>query len=154
MPQWDLVVFKQTLTISGDAYHAGDVVGGLITIPVKNPQNQQAKGFIDTVNLIDTDNVGGAFKLWLFTASPTAILDHAAFEPVAADMRSVIGAPIAISTYSTANSLKTAETVLSPIKVFQLTGAAASLYGYLVADATPNFTNADALTLQIPLWLM
>ena len=137
-----LTVNKE-LTVDLDAYTAGDVVGGLLTFPVPAAIGG---GILNSVMLIDEDSEAEAYSLYLFDDIPSTIADDAAFAPTIADLRKLV-AKIDILSYVTVNSIDYCY-VPDINQVFgQLqTG---NLYGYLVAVATPDYTNADALYLRL-----
>ena len=51
------------LTVGTDAYTAGDVVGGMITINVESPGNG---GYISRVKITDDADQKEAYKLYVF----------------------------------------------------------------------------------------
>lgn len=140
-------------TIDTNAYSAGDVVGGLLTIPV-GPNGATLR----QVKLIDLDNEGAELSLYLFRSTPTAILDDAAFASnmTGADIRKLIDEPLvfAAADYNTINSLK------YQIKGGQVDGTGlgievrptdGNIYAYAVCTGTPTYA---ALTLfwQFTFW--
>ena len=136
------------LTVDTDAYTAGDVVGGLLSFDITGFVVQG--GFINKLVLIDEDNQSEPYKLYLFRSQPSTIADDAAFAPTIADMKllhTII--TIAAGDYSTVNSLASA---IKPKLTEDFHSTTNIMYGYLVCDATPDYTNAD--TLQITLHLV
>jgi hypothetical protein len=144
----------QTLTVSTEAYSAGDVVGGLITIPLDVVRLMPC-GFVDDVILLDADSVGASLSLYLFNSAPTTIADQAAFAPVIADLQRMIGdTGITLGTYTTLNSLDRCRVKLSSSDaLFGGPDNDGNLYAYLVAGATPTYTTASALRLGLGVWL-
>lgn len=146
MPITKFVDVEATVTPKNTAYDAGDVVGGLITFAIPGAAGG---GILNTVHLSEDDNEGAVLTLYLFRASPTAILDDAAFAPAIADLRKLVyvGA-IAAADYSTSNSLKFV-TIADINNAFAITGG--NLYGYLVCTATPTYaaTKKIYITLSI-----
>lgn len=149
---WQFRTIKVTPTISATAYSAGDVVGGLMTLPVQNAESGRASGYVARVQLVDKDNVGPAGKLYLFSEKPAVIADHAAFALAAADIAKFIGDPVAISSYDAIGTTKREEVALD--HVLEYNAADGNLYAYFVADATPDFANTDALTFLVHVGVM
>lgn len=149
---WQFKTVKVTPTISATAYSAGDVVGGLMTLPVKNAESGKASGFISRVQVVDEDGVGAAGKLYLFAEKPAVIADHAAFSLAVADWHKLIGDPVAFSTYDAIGTFKREQVNLNPELAFN--AADGNLYAYFVCDATPDFTKTTALTFLVHVGLM
>lgn len=140
-------------TIDTDAYTAGDVVGGLLTIPVGRG------GTLRQVRLVDNDNEGAELSLYLFRGTPTSIADDAAFATAftEADNRLLIDEPLvfAAADYITVNSEK------SQVKGGHNDGAGLgielipvdgeNIYGYAVCTATPTYA-ALKLFWQFSIW--
>ena len=149
---WQFRTIKLTPTISATQYSAGDVVGGLMTLPVENPESGKASGYISRVQVVDKDGVGAAGKLYVFSEKPAEIADHAAFTLDAANIAKMVGDPVAISSYDAIGSVKRAQVALD--NVLEFNAADGNLYAYFVADATPDFTNTDALTFLVHIGVM
>lgn len=149
---WRFKAVKVTPTISTTQYSANDVVGGLLTLPVRNDESGLASGFVMRVQVVDKDGVGAAGKLYVFSEKPAEIADHAAFSLEAADLAKLIGDPIAISTYDTIGNFKREQVKLDA--ELEYNAADGNLYAYFVADATPDFTNTDALTFLVHIGVM
>lgn len=149
---WQFRTIKLTPTISATQYSAGDVVGGLMTLPVKNEESGRTSGYISRVQVVDKDGVGAAGKLYVFSEKPAEIADHAAFALEIADWHKLIGDPIAISTYDTIGNFKREQVKLDA--ELEYNAADGNLYAYFVADATPDFTNTDALTFLVHIGVM
>ena len=130
------------LTVTLSAYTAVDVVGGLLEFDV---YSASGGGILNSIMLIDEDNQSEAYTLYIFDDTPSTIADAANFAPTIVDMRKLI-ATISISSYTTINSI--AYCYVDDInKVFgNLTKRV--LYAYLVAVATPDYVNADALYMR------
>ncbi|MCC6615944.1 MAG: hypothetical protein IT320_20910, partial [Anaerolineae bacterium] len=90
MAFYDTKPVDVTLTTDGSAKDAGDVVGGLITIPV-SPNGQHTSGNLRKVCITDDDAQAAALTLYLFDSAPSAILDDAAFTLTAANINKIIG---------------------------------------------------------------
>ena len=149
---WRFKAVKVTPTISTTQYSANDVVGGLLTLPVRNDESGLASGFVMRVQVVDKDGVGPAGKLYLFAEKPAALADHAAFSLAAADIAKLIGDPIAIPSYDEIGTVKRKEVALDVGQGYS--AGDGNLYGYFVADATPDFTNTDALTFLVHVAVM
>lgn len=132
------------LTVDTDAYTAGDVVGGLITLDVLDGGNG---GLVRRVMLVDDDNESAEFNLHLFDSAPTTIADDAAYAPVIGDLQKQVGT-INISSYTTynSNSIAIVEDIDIDYRVDNY------LYGYLVCVGTPTYTAATDLTLRVIVW--
>lgn len=139
------------LTVGTDAYTANDVMGGLLTFNVESPGNG---GFISRVKIVDDDDEKAAVKLYLFDEVPTTIADDAAFAPAIADLKSMIGVvAIAAADYTTVNGNAYAIKYLGTDTIdFETVEDGKNLYGYLVCDATPTYTAATDLTVEIQCW--
>lgn len=131
------------LTVDTDAYTAGDVVGGLLTFAVGTASGG---GILNSIMLIDEDSEAEAYTLYLFDAKPSTIADDAAFAPTIEDLRKLV-AVVSIVSYTTVNS-KDYAYIPDINQVFGQLGDG-NLYGYLVPDATPDHTNADALYMRM-----
>lgn len=136
------------LTISTAAYTANDVVGGLITVDVGSAGGG---GILRKVVITDSDNKKAAFTLHCFDSAPATIADADAFAPTEASLiarHDVV--TIEAADYVTINSM--AQAVVSDLAVdFEVYNGYA--YYYLVATATPDYDNADALTLTLTYWM-
>lgn len=139
--------------IDTDAYSAGDVVGGLMTINVGGPAT------LRRVRLVDNDNEGAELSLYLFRDAPTTIADDAAFASAftEADNRKLIDRPLVFATsdYQTINSEKYAvkgshvDGAGLGIEVIPVDGA--NIYAYAVCTATPTYA-ALKLFWQFTFW--
>lgn len=136
----------QALTISTDAYAAGDVVGGLLTLDASGIVEGST---LNSVLVVDDDDEKAALYLYLFNAAPTTIADNAAFAPTVADLKKLITrVTVPAASYVTLNGNAYVD-VTDIGKV--LTGFTGSLYGYLVTQAatTPTYTAATDLWLAL-----
>lgn len=122
-------------TITAGAYSAGDVVGGLMTIPLES-----YSGIIRQVNVDDDDNEKADITLYFFNASPTAVLDNGAFAPTIADLKKLVGIlNIATAAYTTVNGNAWAFKAAVDIEYAVAESGVPSLYAYCVATATPTY---------------
>lgn len=140
MPQTRFIDLSPTITVDTDAYTAGDVVGGLLTMPIKAAAGG---GILNSVLLVDGDGVGADLTLYVFRAAPTSFADDAAFAPTAADLQALV-AIVKLGTSTSINS-----TSVYHVPDVNQAFRADALYGYLVAAGTPTYTNADALSLRL-----
>lgn len=136
-----------TVKVSG-AYTANDVMGGLQTVTLK--EGRFTSGTIRRVNLVDDDSEGAALTIYVFDALPSTIADDAAFAPTVADLKKLCGViSVAAGDYVTVNGndymLKTEQN----IDFNSTTGA---VYLYIVCTATPTYTAATDLTLELWVW--
>lgn len=134
-----------------NAYQAGDVVGGLLTLDVSSPGGG---GVIRRLMLIDAGNQGAVLTVYIFDQAPTAILDDAAFASaiVAADLQKKIATvPIAAADYETINSLKIVTKDGDDLNVDYYT-ASGNLWIYIVCTATPDYVAATDLYLRVTVW--
>lgn len=140
------VRITKTLTISRNAYTAGDVVGGLLTFDLSGAPEGS---LITRALLVDDDNEKAELTLYLFNAAPTTIADADAFAPAVADLKKLITKIVfAVADYVTVNSnayaLKEDLNDLIPAN----TGY---VYGYLVCTATPTYTASSDLWVSLDL---
>lgn len=160
LPLWVPKTESVAVANTAAAYAAGDVLGGLLTIPCRNPQSDQARGFAESVQVVDFNAIGAALKLYLFGEQPASVADNAAFEAglADADWGKLIAAPIDIATYVTynTNKAKVAEVVFANVinREVMFNTASGNLYAYLVTAATPTFTAANKVQARFRLWLM
>lgn len=148
MPYNRTVTSQLALTVGTDAYTAGDVVGGLLEFDVVE---SGGGGVVGQIEIADDHDQKEPYKLYLFNAAPTTIADDAAFAPTIADLKKLIGiVEIAAADYSTINSNAWAQVRDINIWYSAQTG---TLYGYLVADETPDYNAATDLTITLTAWV-
>lgn len=140
-------------TVDTSAYSAGEVVGGLLTIPIG-----ANGGILRKVKLTDADSEGAALALYLFHSLPTAFDDTDAFAPTIDDLNSLIArVDFAADNYATVNSLDYVFATEDADGTVALTGIDCptldgNLYAYLVAVGTPTYAAADDLALEFVFW--
>jgi hypothetical protein len=128
-------------TITAGAYSAGDVIGGVMEIPVNS-----YSGIIRQVNVDDDDNEKAEITLYFFNAAPTAILDNAAFAPAIADLKKLVGVlVVATANYTTVNSNAWAAKAAVDIEYALAESGVPKLYCYGVVTATPTYTATSDL---------
>lgn len=121
----------KTITPSDDAYTANDVVGGLLTLTMKGG-NGKIHGVIVAVG---EASIAVPATIWLYSAVPTVIADNAAFAPVHADNKKLMG-KLLLPTADALNGFNV-YTLISTIPIPFWTGV---VYAYMVTTGTPNFT--------------
>jgi len=132
------LTYKVTVqhTVALTAYTAGDVVGGLITIPVDSPGGG---GRITDIYLTDAADQTEPYTIYLFDKRPTAIADDAAWPTglLIGDLDKLIHSESLLAAhYSSINSLGWAH--IADLEIdFQITDG--NLYAYYVAVATPDY---------------
>jgi hypothetical protein len=140
-------IYTVTPVITAGAYSAGDVVGGMITIPVSGPGGG---GTLRRIIIADDDNEKAALKIHFFTSQPTVFADNAAYAPVIADLVKLIGVvPVASADYTTVNGNAYGIVQDLGIDFFVEFG---NLYAYVVCDATPTYAAVTDLTLRFGFW--
>jgi hypothetical protein len=133
MPYQDYRPIDITITPSDAAYTANDVVGGLLTLPMNT-----GHGKLHGVSVaVGEASIAVPATIWLYSAEPTTIADNAAFAPVHADNKKLLGKML-LPTADALNSFNVYNLTLSvPIPFW--TGV---VYAYMVTTGTPNFTGA------------
>lgn len=146
MRQTEIRTVDVALTVTLAAYTAGDVVGGLLTIPATHAAGG---GTLRQVSITDAANQKEPYTLYLFDAAPTTIANDAAFAPDIADLKKIAGTvAIAALDYTTVNSLAYAVKTGVDIEFAAPTG---NLYAYLVAGDTPDYAAAGDLAMRFTL---
>ena len=144
------VIESVTLTNTLDAYNAGDVIGGLITIPAR-------PGVLRNIKLVDDDNEGAALTLTLFDAQPTTVADDAVLDSnlVVADLSKILRRlTLATADYLTINSNKVGWFANASGGIDHAIDYATvnnNIYAYLTCDATPTLA-ALSYTLYFTFW--
>ena len=134
------------LTVDTDAYTAGDVVGGLITVPM---HSAGGGGRITDIYLTDAANQSEPYTIYIFRQKPTVIADDAAWPGTLAigDLDKLIRkVSLAAAHYTAINSLGWAHIPDLEIN-FQITDG--NLYFYLVAVETPDYAAAGDVKLHV-----
>lgn len=138
-----------TPTLTAGAYSAGDVCGGLITLPVQDNATGRG-GVVRSVALVDDANQGVACTVYFFERAPVGIIDNAAYAPTVADLAKMVGfVNITAADYVTLNSNKIA--IRNVDIPYDLAGTAGNLYAYIVTAGTPTYA-ADSFTLTVHVW--
>ena len=142
------------ITGTAGAYSANDVMGGLLTIPIRNVSTG---GLIGTVRARDYDNVRPALVLYLFDAVPTTELDdNEAFALVDADSDKLIGTiTIADDNWTDFTAFGWAakygldDTTQQNLDFRTLSG---NLYAYAKCTGAPTMITTTALKLYFTIW--
>lgn len=151
--EWVLHVEEIPLTVGTDAYTAGDVVGGRLSLAVPA---SFGSCYIAWARLVDDHDQTEPFDLWCFYAQPSSIADDAAFAPTEDDkLKHFTTLEFAAGNYdqtgaessvkATGKDKALGEYLMAPLPVD------GNLYFYLVAGDTPDYADADDLTLHVAL---
>lgn len=150
------------MVIDNDQYTELDVIGGLLTFTLSI--NREIKGFVVLNASVRSNSIQkAAMKLYLFEQQPTAIVDDASFNTIAAaslDFMPAGSNGITINagdwiTYTTTDE-GTIEIAAMPninLKLDIKNGTPSTIYGYLVCSATPTFTATDDLQVSLEVWV-
>ena len=132
----------------GNAYHAADNVGALLTFAVATGVTGPRGATIRRLSVIDADIEDAELWLHLFTASPAAgcRTDDAAYLPIAADLvLKICSFHIPAADYDTGASDSIATYELDTAIVFD----GLNIYGVLECVGTPTYTAVDDLTVNL-----
>lgn len=137
------------LVCDTNAYASGDVIGGLLKLPVSSVGGG---GVIRRAMLVDDDNDGSIITLYFFDAEPSTIADNVAYAPTVADLKKQIGSvAIVAADYSTQNSNKIAIKDGDDLNIdYQITGE--YIYIYMVAGESITKTATTDLDLRVTVW--
>lgn len=156
---WRFRWVEVPITVTLDAYTANDVVGGTLSCTV--PAISGGGGYIHAIRLIDDATQAEPFALWVFNSAPSTIADGAAHAPTKADWEKHIGQiAIAAADYDTSGTEADCALVygLGGSDTSQVVGFEdtddGKLYFRLVPSATPDYADADDLTLHVCLVVM
>lgn len=155
--KWFPRVVEVPVTVTLAAYSIGDVVGGLLscTVPEIN-----GGGYIAWIRLVDDADQKEPFWLWCFYDTPATIANDAAFTMTEADWtKHFTKIAITAADYDATGSeacaivagkdYYAADYLLFPPMVTQ-----GLMYFYLQAIDTPDYADADDLTLHIGYMVM
>lgn len=151
--RWEFEVVEVPVTVTLNAYTANDVVGGTLTSNAISQVSGQG-GYISWVKLVDDADQKEPFYLYVFSEAPSTIANDAAHAPTEADWLKWLGTiEIEAADYD-ANGADAAALVPGKDKatedfVFFPALANGRLYFRLVAVETPDYADADDLTLQL-----
>lgn len=139
-----------TPTITGGAYSAADVVGGLIRF-----DTLATGGDIIQVNIYDKDNEKAAGRLWFFDERPAPVTDNAAFAIADAELYKIIGwLDVAAADYNSIGSTGAVAPIpvtnSDDFKALAYTGR--DVYMYFVCTATPTYAATNDLVFSLIVW--
>lgn len=132
--------------VDTDAYTAGDVVGGLLVLPL--PPTAGLGGRITDIYLTDAVNQSEPYTIYIYDDEPTDIADDAAWEAsqAIADLDKLLKIQsLAAGDYTTINSLGFAH--IPDLAIDFDTPDSRRLFVYLVPTATPAYTDETDLKL-------
>lgn len=138
---------KVTPTITVGAYSAQDMVGGKLTLE-DAVRVAGGSGYLYSVQVVDTDKIGAALEVHLFSSLAGTYADNGAESITAADWEHYLGTvSIATADYITkANALIAMPdpVIFKPI-LLKAVAASRDLYAIVVCTATPTYTHVDGL---------
>lgn len=159
--EWRFKVVEVPITVATDAYTAGDAVGGLLTSD-EIPQ-VEGGGYIAWVRLVDDAKQSEGYDLWCYYETPSTIADADPYIPTEADLLkvfTVIELPAAdydstgtgsAEAYHVRADGKDKTTGEYPMFPSLEDG---KMRFYLVPGATPDYADADDLTMHIGYMLL
>lgn len=145
------MLVTQTLTVTpSSAYAAGNLVGGLITLPKTNSRLLQVADAV----LLDKSAQNVAYELLFFDTLPVgALTDKAAYVVNVADLPHCLGfVPLvnAMAIYGAGGGVITMGAyAAASLNKRLFGGAGGALWALLITRGTPTFATADALTLKL-----
>lgn len=131
-----------------NAYQAADNIGALLTFPVSSGSPGQRGATIKRLTIIDADSEDAELFLHLFTEAPSANVttDDAGYLPNAADLAlQICTYHIEAADYDTSASDSIVSYELDTAIVYD----GLNLYGVLECIATPTYTAADDLIVNL-----
>jgi hypothetical protein len=143
-------IVTPTITVSTDAYEAGDCVGGKITL-TDAMRVSGGTGFLQYLHIIDSSNIKPAFDILIFNSNPTAatLTDQSAMA-LSTDISKVIHhIPVYTSDYTSVKVDGAYEAManININKVVEAVGSA-NLYAALNAVAAHDFVVATDLKMS------
>jgi hypothetical protein len=157
LPHWTPYLIRVPVTVTTGAYTAGDVVGGTLSCDV--PQ-LKGGGYLQAVRLVDDEAQAEPYKLWVFDAAPSTIANDAPHAPTEADYLKCVGViDIPATAYRTDGSEADCAFAAgidekTEREVFFANLSDGKLYFRLVAVETPDYADANDLTLHVCVLLM
>jgi hypothetical protein len=139
------------LTVDTNAYGDGDVVGGLLSLPIRG---FNTSGFINKIRIVDDDEKAVAIDAHFYSASPTVIADNAAWALSTADAKLYEGKiAVAATDYTTYTGNETAIKQTTGADDVQYETPTGTVYIYLALNgAGVTFTAGTDLTVTIGVW--
>ena len=143
-----MIIYESTPTaptITAGAYAAGDAVGGVMSILTGGIAGDIANSTVlQDAQLIDRAQQNAIIKLVLFSSSPTAIADNAAFDVITADDAKVITV-ITFDTYTDVGS----RTISEVKNITKAVSSNTTIYGQMYTTGTPTYTATSDLRLKL-----
>lgn len=148
-PRGSTVLKSVTPTISTGIYAAKDAIGGIMEF-TNAARTSAAGGIVESVVIVDKDQERTGIDLVLFSATVAGtVTDNAAFDPTDADLANCVGViPIASGDYFDFSDNAVASR--SGVGLAYVC-AATSLFGVLVARATPTYTATSDIIVTLGL---
>lgn len=140
-------LIKVTPTITVGAYSAQDMVGGKLTLS-NAMRIVGGKGYLYSLEVIDTDKIAAALDIHLFSAMAGAYADNGAESISAADALNHLGLiRILAADYLTKANFSVAQPDPTTFKPIVLKSGAASrdLFAIVVCTGTPTYTHINGL---------
>jgi hypothetical protein len=138
----------QTPTITAGAYGAGNAVGGKLTF-----SGCPEDGCIETISIIDVDDVGAELNLVLFRKDFTSTTDNAAFDITAGEEDWLIGiVNFAAADYKDLGGLKVATKGNLGLGYYLTetdTTKKGRIYAQLSTPGTPSYTSTTGLRISL-----
>jgi hypothetical protein len=143
-----LLTVSQTPSINaGGTYSANDAIGGTLTFSGFGNQYNNA-GRINQVVIVDNAQQNSQLELHLFNQSFTAMADGSAWAPGTADARNYAHV-ISFGSSDYYNGASNSVGIVDVDIPVVLAPGGTVLYGQLVCRDTPNYSNADDLTVIV-----
>lgn len=131
-------VVKVALTVTANAYSAGNSIGGKITI-ANAVRVSGGVSILTSIQILDRANQKPTGTIYLFDADPTnaTLTDKSAFVFSTDDLKVVAQIPVTTSDYVTTNSKASAN--LSALAREVQAASGTTLYAAFVTTSTPTF---------------
>ena len=141
---------SQTPTITAGAYGANDAVGGLLTF-ADAARLEQGGGVVFSLVIVDDAQQDAALELWLFDQPFTPVADNAPWDPIEAELESLVG----VVTTADGAWYDSADEGIAVVKCAGLRYDLlhTTLYGQLVTRGTPTYAATDDITVKLGLLL-
>jgi hypothetical protein len=133
------------LTLDTDAYEAGDVLHGLVSVDISNFNDS---AMLRAIELLEDGSNATSTSFYFFDSEPSTIADDAAFAPAWADMQKLIPrGVVTLSDYTAINSINYAMS-----DEINLDVVGDTLRFYTVTNGTPTYGATDVV-LRLSFWL-
>ena len=141
-------VFRVQPVITAGAYASGDVVGGLIEIPMFDVVGKG--GIIRHIYVVDEDGEEAPFTFHFYDERPSVIADNAPFAPTVDDSKVMVGAiPLLDTDYIGFTSHSWAISEPANVCLFQ---ARKTIFCYAVVNSIATYTATDHLSFAFGFW--